>query len=154
EVGRGGPQAEEAMLTVHAAARIEGLHANVVEHLAAVHGRSRIRLGEDEQLRLARARPHVAAQHRDARATPARTRFAENPEARARSGHEAVFAATALETVVAITEKDEVPRLHPVEQVRSLAHFRRRQRRWVAFQAADDPACALAHRPPIAYRHA
>src|ERR1051326_4414567 len=132
EVGGGGPQAEETMLAIHPAARIEGFHANVVEHLAPMHGRGRVRLGEDEQLRLPRGRPHIAAQHRDARTPAARARFAENPEARARIGHEAVFVATALETVVAIAEKDEVPRLHPVEQVRGLAHLRRRQRRWGA----------------------
>jgi hypothetical protein len=154
EVGGRGPESEEAMLAVDAPAGVEGLDADVVEQLTAMHGGGRVRLGQDQQLRLAPAGAHVTAQHRDARTAAAAACFAQDSESRAHIGHEAVFAAAALETVVTIAEKDEVPRLHPIEQVRRLAHLGRRQRRRIALEATDDLACALAHRHPVADRAA
>ena len=141
-----GPKPEEPVLAVHPAALVEGLDAHVVEQLAAVNGRGRVGLGDDQELRLARAGAHVTAQDADAR-TPAPG--PENPETRRRIRHQAVLGATALEPVVAVAEKYEVPPLHPVEEVMRLAHLRRRQRRRIALEPGDDLACPLAHRRPV-----
>src|SRR4029077_5293820 len=146
EVGGRGPQAEEAMLAIDAPARVEGLDADVVEQLTAMHGGGRVRLGQDQQLGLARAGAHITAQHGDTRTAAAAARFAQDPEPRARIGHQAVLAAAALEAVMTIAEEHEVPRLHPVEQVRRLANLGRRQRRRVTLESPDDLARALTHR--------
>jgi len=59
EVGGRGPQANEAMLAIDAPGRVESLEADVVEQLTTVHGGGRVRLGQDQQLRLAGARAHI-----------------------------------------------------------------------------------------------
>src|SRR5205807_10478263 len=97
-------------------------------------------------LRLARAGAHVTAQDADAR-TPAPG--PENPETRKRIRHQAVLGATALEPVVAVAEKYEVPPLHPVEDAMRLPHLHRRQRRRIALELADDLACPLPPRGPV-----
>src|SRR5262249_4700191 len=123
EVGSGGPQAEEAMLAVDAAAGVEGLDADVIEQRGAMNGRGRVRLGADQQLGLARSCAHIAAQDTDAWPwATAATRFTQDAESGAHIRHQAILAAAALEPVMPVAEEDEVSRLHPVEQVRALAH--------------------------------
>ena len=149
-----GPQAEEAVLAVDPTSGVEGLDADVIEQLAAVHGRGRVRLGHDQQLRLARARAHIAAQGRDARAPTPPAGAAEDAETGARVGHQAVLGPAALEPIVTVAEEHEVPAFHPVEQVGRLAHVGRRQRRGVGFEPGDDLTHPLAHRRPVRDREA
>src|SRR6185437_11998306 len=49
-----GPESQEAVLAIDTAACIEGLDADVIEQLAAVHGGGGVGLGDDQQLQLAR----------------------------------------------------------------------------------------------------
>ena len=153
-VGGGGPQSEEAVFAADAAAPVEGLHAHVVQVFAAVHGRRGVRLGDDQQLRLARLVAHVAAQHGGAGPLPLAARRAEDSEAGGAVRDEAVLAAPALQPVVPVSQQDEVSALHPVEQVTRLGHLARWQRRWIGCQLGDDLADALAHRHPVADDHA
>ena len=153
-VGGRGPQSQEAVLAIDTAACVEGLDADVIEKLAAVHGGGGVGLGDDQQLQLARAAAHVAAQHGGARLARVAARGAQYAQTRARIRHQAVLGAAALQAVVAVAEEYEMPALHPVEQVSRLAHFGRRQGRRVALQARDDLAHPLAHRPPVMHREA
>src|SRR5439155_21544962 len=120
-IGGRGPKSEEAVLAVDPPTTIEDLDADVIEQLAAVHGRGRVRLGHDQQLRLARARAHVPAQGRDGRTPTLPARPAEDAETGARVGHQAVLGAAAVEPVATVAEEHEVPGFHAVEEVARLA---------------------------------
>src|ERR1700683_2421808 len=122
-VGGRSPQADEAVLAIDAAAAVKGLHADVVEQLAAMHRGGGVGLGDDQQLRLAGAFAHVAAQHRHAAAAGGAPRAAEHAQARAAVGNQAVLGAAALQAIATGAEEYEVLGFHPVEQVRSLAYL-------------------------------
>src|SRR4029077_5975794 len=98
---------EEAMLPVHPSAPIEGLDADVIEQLAAMYGGDGVGLGDDEQFRLTRLGAHLPAQHGRRRAALVVRRAREDAKSRGALGHEVVFAAPALQAVVAVAEEHE-----------------------------------------------
>ncbi len=142
------------MLAVHPSAPIEGLDADVIEQLAAMHGGDGVRLGDDEQFRFTRLGAHLPAQHGRRRAALVVRRAREDAKSRGALGHEVVFAAPALQPVMAVAEEHEVPALHPVEQLHDLVDLRRRQRRGMGAEFADQGAHPRPHRRPVAHRGA
>ena len=62
------------------------LTPDVVEQLGAMHGGGRVRLGDDQQLRLARLRAHIAAQHRGRGGAPLRRAALRSPSPERTSG--------------------------------------------------------------------
>src|SRR6185437_6824662 len=79
---------------------------------------------------------------------------AQDPEAAARVGNQAVLAGLALEPVIAIAEEHEMTLLHPLEELAGFRDFFGRQRRRLTLELRDQRAHALAHRRPIVDREA
>ena len=65
-----------------------------------------------------------------------------------------ILGAAALKSIVAVAEEHEVACVHPVEQVRRLAHLGGGERWRITLQSRDDLAHALTHAPPVAHRGA
>ncbi len=116
-VGRGGPQAEETMLAGDSPLGVEGLDADVIEVLGAMNAGGGIGLRKDEQLGLARFYAHVAAQHGRAGAFASAFAIAEDAQSGSGVRDELILLSATLQRVVAVAEKHEVPRFHPVQQV-------------------------------------
>ena len=115
-IGARGPQAEEAMLAGDLAGGVEGLHADVVEITAAMHGRRRVRLGEHQQFGRARLAAQVPGEHDGRRRLACLGETAQDAEAAVAVAHQRVARAAALQPVVAITEEHEMSVVHPREQ--------------------------------------
>ncbi len=125
-VGARSPQAEKPMLAGHTPAGVECLDSDVVEVLAAMDGGNRVRFGDVQNATVASPCAHIATQCRDARfssvgASGAAAGVAQDTQARLRVGQQPILRRTALEVVVAVAEKYEVPFLHPGEQVTGFA---------------------------------
>ncbi len=148
------PKAQEAVLAIHRAARVEGLEAHVVEIAAAMHGRNGIRLGDDEQRSSARAGADVAAQQRRPHSLPSASIATQDPEPAFDVGRQGIAAAAALQPVVAIAEEREVIRFHPFDERARFLNLAARQRRRRAFQFRGERTEPAAHRLPVGHRYA
>ena len=133
------------MLAGHLATRTEGLHADIVKIGGAMHGCDGVGLRQNEKLAITRARAQFAAQQR-----AARLGAAQDPKPGVRFRDDAVRARSAHQSIVAITDKEEMPLLHPFEQAAGLGHFSRGQRRRAALQGVDNRLRALLHGHPVA----
>src|SRR6185437_3377880 len=114
-IGGRGPEAQEPVLAGDPAARIEGLHARVVEIFRAMHRGDGVGLGEDEELPVTGPGTDVAGQHGGDGFAP-RVARTQDAEAAAAVRNQTVLARLALESVVAVAEEDEVTLLHPLEE--------------------------------------
>ena len=115
------------MLAIDTPPRVEGLHADVIEIGAAMYGRERVGLREDQEFGVAGALAQFSSQPHGAR-SPAAVSVAQDTEPRARYRHELVFACAANEPVATITEQHEVLRFHPFEQRARLGDLVRGER--------------------------
>ena len=120
-----------------------------------MHRGHRVRLGEDQQLAVARALRAASPRRTIGVARLAAACRCAGCRARcAASGTSRSCARAALEAVVAVAEEDEMPVFHPVEQRARFGDFVGRQRRRIALQLGDERAHALAHRRPVLDRDA
>ena len=150
-VGRGREQAEEAAFAGDAAARIEGLHADVVEVGRPMHRRDRIRLRDDERGLLACHAPGLAAQHRRPRPGPALA-GAEQPEPRSGDRHELVRRRASRETVFAKTEESEMMVGEPGQESARLGGLRAADAGQSRPDAAREFQRLVRHGLPVAHR--
>ena len=115
-------QAEKPVLPHHLTAVVELLHADVVEVVGPVHGRTRVGLGHHEQPLFPRLRPRLGGQQRE-RVRPLLV-MAQNAEAGARDRAQGVPIRPFHEVVLAAAEEREVTMGEPSEQLVALGEFR------------------------------
>ncbi len=149
EVGARGPQSKETVLADGSTLRVESLDPDVVEIFAAVDGCDRVGLRNDQQFAIARPGAHVAAQFQDASPFRSVAAGAQEPQAGLLLGHQAILGGAAFQAAVAVAEKDEMPLLHPAEQVACFADLIRRQRRRILVQRCHQLADPRAHGRPV-----
>ena len=151
-VGRRSPQADEAALAGHPAARVEGLDADVVEVGRAVDGRDRVRLGDDQRLRRTREGANLAGQHDGPGLVPGAR--AHQAEAGACRRNQPVARRAALQPVFPVAEEREVVLVHPLEQRLRLADVARVAAQPGRAEFGRGLARLRAHLPPVAGRGA
>ena len=153
-IGRGGPEAQEAVFSGDFSAGIEGLYAHIVEIFVAMNCGGGVCLGQNQQFRLASLGADVAAKHGDAGTLPPAFTVAENAEAGARIGDQAVLLRATLERVVTVAEKYEMASFHPTQQVACFSDVVGRNGLRRVFQEAYNRARLLTHRRPIGHGRA
>jgi hypothetical protein len=152
-VGGRREQADEPLLARDLAARVAGLHADVVEVRGAVHGRDGVGLGDHECGNLAGLAAHLALQQRRLRARAAAA-GAQQAEARARDGDELVGVRAAHQPVFAIAEEGEVVAGEPVDELGGFLRLAGGDAGHALAQVGGDAAGPLHHLRPVVDRHA
>ncbi len=143
-------QAEEAVLAAHVASRVVALDADVVEVTRPVHGRARVRLGDDDEI----PRLRLAAQCRGKLPEACRVRLAgtvaQDAEPRAWHDREPDAFFPLDEIVAAVADVGEVGVREPRQEFARLGNVVGGQRRRVALQIRHHLEHLRAHRRPVA----
>ena len=141
-------QTDEAVLAADLAVGVVALDADVVEVAGAMHGRTRVRLGDDQDVLDAR----VAARRPRQRGEAARhlgLLLAQNAQARARHQPQRVAAVIRHEVVAAVAEQREMVGGQPLEERLRLRDFLGGQRRRLARQVDRRAGEPCEQRLPI-----
>ena len=120
------------MLAADLAGGVEALDADVVEIAGTVHGRARVRLGDDQEVGHARVRANLRRQRREARRDVLARVLAQDAEARARDDPQRVLAVDRDQVVAAVAEEREVVVGEPAQERLALGELLRRDRRRAA----------------------
>jgi hypothetical protein len=108
-----------------------------------------VRLRQVEQTRRSGERPEVRRQLGEALRDRLRARLAQDPQAGARHGAQAILAVLGDEVVVAVAEEREVVMFEPRQQRLGLLDLAAVDRRRLLVELGDDPLHALAHPWPV-----
>ena len=128
-VGSVGVEAEEARLAAHLALGVEVLDADVVEMAGPVHGRARVRLGEQQDLLHPRALARIGGKRGEARRHRLARTLAQDAETAAGNDAQHVFAAGGGDLVVAAAEEGEIGLAGAIRGTRDLPRARPAPRR-------------------------
>ena len=141
-------ETEEAVLAADLAGGVVALDPDVVHVAGAVHRRSRVRLGQDQQV----LRPRVAAQRRRQLREALRAAAllaTQHAQRRAVDDRQRVAVVGRDQVVAAVAEEGEVTVGEPRQEGPGLGDLGRRPRRRAAAELADDVGDARAHRAPV-----
>jgi hypothetical protein len=150
-VGGRREQPDHPELAAQRAVGVELLDADVVHGGAAMHGRERVGLGDDERRRLQQEGADLGRHRHHRRAAPQNMGFgvAQDAEAGALHRLELAFPGAAHELVLAHAEEREVVVQQPFEERGGLDQLLHRQRRRVLVILRHRLAQARLHRAPV-----
>jgi hypothetical protein len=150
-VGGRREQSDHPELTAQAPVGVELLDADVVHGGAAMHGRERVGLGDDERSRLQQEGADLGCHRHHRRAAPQYMGFGVAQDAQPGALHrlELTFPGPAHEFVLAHTQKREVVVQQPFEEGGGLDQLLDRQRRRVLVILRHRLAQARLHRAPV-----
>ena len=153
-ISRRGEQADDAQFAGELTLRIETFEADVIEMHAAVHARARIRLGDDQKLRLLEERHDLRRDFQLLVATAQHIHALVAQNAKPGAGNALQPVAIAGERIVTRAEKREVVGQQPFDELNRLGDFRDRQRRRLVLELRHRLPDARLHRAPVDNRDA
>ena len=151
-----GEQAQEAQLPVDLAARIEPLHADVIEVTGAMHGGAHVGLGEQQQRGPVDEAARFQRNRRERLRVGLLRRIAQDAETRVGHGAQSELAVVLRQVVFAVAEKAEMVVVDPLQESAILGRgvgIDREARPCLAVAVArDDIAHGGEHGLPVMHR--
>ncbi len=143
-------ETQEAILADDVAGIVEALDRNVVEIARTMHGRSRRRFGDHEQLRAPRISADFRRQRGEARRDILATDLAQDAETRAGNDAQCVLPVHGDEIVASITQEREVIVGEPAHELAAFLDLGNWDWRRTLLDVRDDRERRVLHRLPVA----